>query len=780
MIPDDQFSAALDRSLAMGDVRSALADPDVYVDRAFVREQLVRRKADIESQIGSAHRELFEAIRDVGEREAQRLAARSPPAHREWSKPLLYWVLGLSVFPGMGALKQEWASLVQLDYFSWSHGIVLAIAAVVLPIIVADRRWKTRLAAIIAEQANDPVLAASQGRADLAAKRLEQAIDQAVTRTTFEIVGESGLPFHQRLLMTVADGARTDLPLKASSPRGLSETVGQGHEVPTAERHELLHLMQTLPGASIGLSGPRGAGKSTLLRSLTESNLRLREREAVAVYTAAPVEYEARDFLLHIFATLCRRVLATHGAGPAPPREADPGEGSLLTKASGRALRSYLLLFGTMACVVSAFVGALDLKPGPLLLFGIMALLLWLTLAIPESFRRARAELEQEIGVPAATRKVILRSIWRMLRRRRVRQDDPELEPVENELVPLSRMHLADIRFQRSFASGWSGAIKVPLGFDLGATSSTSFAERQESLPELVERFCGYVRRVVAVHGTVVIAIDELDKLKSAAEAERLINELKSIFNITGCFYLVSVSEDALSTFERRGLGLRDAFDSAFDDIRHVGHMGLQESRNMLTRRVLSLPDPFLCLCYILSGGLPRDLIRAARDMFDLVRPGSPPMDIATVARRLLEEEARAKLRSAIAATRNIALEPETSQFILAVTELQEGRLDDPQFRDRLAALAVADRPDASKDQRSRLEAIQRELAAYLRFLAQTLALANAIATERGWKTAHKSGKIEQLAEIRRALEWNIAAASARLTKIAPRAMRPPRRRSQP
>lgn len=782
-IPAYQFLAAVDRVLEMPDVGAALADPMLQVDATFVREQVLRHKREIEGQLGSFNQEIVHARRTLVDHVSQREALRAPPWYIEvWPAIPGCGLLMLLLLAATAAAGSEFSQDIyvitwQVDYFSVGHAVVLVTAALILAGILASRRWKRRLAAISDAQDNDTIFETVRLRVAEAEQRLDQGIESAVTRTTFEIIGSSGAPFYQDLLLNAAERPGRASSLKASSPRGLSEVPGEGHEVPTAERRNLLHLLETLPGASIGLSGPRGSGKSTLLRSLTASNLRLGEREAIAIYTAAPVEYAARDFLLHIFATLCRRVLATYGAASPTPGEPHSGDGAFLGHGAARSLRASLLLFGLISLLISlaiawlnyaslpaaasgkavpspSFIAVLDIKPGPLLLFGVTALVLWLTLWLSGAFQHRATH---EGGSQPAN---WLQSMWRLFADLR-----PEPQAPESELVQITRNNLADIRFQRSFTSGWSGAIKVPVGFDLGSSNSTSLAERQESLPELVDRFSNYIRQIVTVHGTVIIAIDELDKLRSGVEAESFINELKSIFNIPRCFYLVSVSEDALSSFERRGLALRDAFDSAFDDIRYVGHMGLNECRKMLTRRVLSLPDPFLCLCYILSGGLPRDLIRAARDMFDLVRPGGPPLDIVTVAGRLLAAEADAKLRSAIAATRNIALEPQTSTFILAVTELQRGGLDDPQFRARVAGL-VARRSGDEGEQFSRLEAIQLELTAYLAFLAELLALAKMLATQQGWERAHSSGKIEQLAEIRRSLESNIAAASARLTKI--------------
>lgn len=110
--------------------------------------------------------------------------------------------------------------------------------------------------------------------------------------------------------------------------------------------------------------------------------------------------------------------------------------------------------------------------------------------------------------------------------------------------------------------------------------------------------------------GRVIIGIDELDKIGSAEEAERFINDLKAIFGISGCYFLVSVSEEAFSTFGRRALAVRATLDSAFDEIIMARPLKIAQSRDVLEQRGVSMPEPYLWLCHILSGGLPRDMIR--------------------------------------------------------------------------------------------------------------------------------------------------------------------------
>jgi hypothetical protein len=87
-----------------------------------------------------------------------------------------------------------------------------------------------------------------------------------------------------------------------------------------------------------------------------------------------------------------------------------------------------------------------------------------------------------------------------------------------------------------------------------------------------VENFRGYVRGLTERH-YLVIGIDELDKMESDQTARQFLNDIKGVFGVRNCFYLVSMSEDAMSSFERRGLPFRDVFDSSFDAIQRVAYL---------------------------------------------------------------------------------------------------------------------------------------------------------------------------------------------------------------
>lgn len=76
---------------------------------------------------------------------------------------------------------------------------------------------------------------------------------------------------------------------------------------------------------------------------------------------------------------------------------------------------------------------------------------------------------------------------------------------------------------------------------------------------------------------------------------------------------IVSVSHDALYRFLLRGLPARDVFDSAFDEIIQIALLDAAESVEVLKKRAVGFPTSWALTCYMLSGGLPRDLLRYGR-----------------------------------------------------------------------------------------------------------------------------------------------------------------------
>nr|CEL22645.1 hypothetical protein [Kibdelosporangium sp. MJ126-NF4]CTQ89786.1 hypothetical protein [Kibdelosporangium sp. MJ126-NF4] len=96
-------------------------------------------------------------------------------------------------------------------------------------------------------------------------------------------------------------------------------------------------------------------------------------------------------------------------------------------------------------------------------------------------------------------------------------------------------------------------------------------------------------------------------------------------------------------TFERTGLGIRDAFDSAFDEIVPVDYLDLADSLELLHTRVIGIPEPFGFLCHCLSGGLPRELIRSLRRVAEH-RRDRKPTSLSVICRKLVLDDLAARV----------------------------------------------------------------------------------------------------------------------------------------
>jgi len=211
-------------------------------------------------------------------------------------------------------------------------------------------------------------------------------------------------------------------------------------------------------------------------------------------------------------------------------------------------------------------------------------------------------------------------------------------------LVELAMDSLIAIRFQQTISSDWSGTISlgggnIPVGLQSQWTQGASWARQPQTYPELVGRFREFATSITQRY-RVVIGIDELDKLESGVKAERFLNDIKGIFGIRECYFLVSVSEDAAASFDRRGLPFRDVFDTCFDSVITVSYLNHAAAKQLLYGRVIGWPMPFIALCHVLSGGLARDLVRIARTV---IRGPQPEVLLAETAQRLCMEEARAR-----------------------------------------------------------------------------------------------------------------------------------------
>ncbi|MCK4827158.1 hypothetical protein KA005_66115, partial [bacterium] len=149
---------------------------------------------------------------------------------------------------------------------------------------------------------------------------------------------------------------------------------------------------------------------------------------------------------------------------------------------------------------------------------------------------------------------------------------------------------------------------------------------RPLSLPGLTAAYLTYINRILEVFPEkIIICIDELDKVSDVEHVRFILREIKGALYSRGCFYLLSVSEDAISAYERRFVGERDIFESTFDEVLSIDKLNLNACIEIIHKRLQDTsyngrkPVPSIELAItiagVLSSGIPRDLIRNLREI---------------------------------------------------------------------------------------------------------------------------------------------------------------------
>ena len=472
--------------------------------------------------------------------------------------------------------EQRWANDARVLALSL---FLLSLVAVTYGFLFFVRRRRESLSRLT--QSIDADLGAKFSVADV-------YLTRSVQQNLRAIINEASRPFFQNSLVVTTKDHQTSPNVRITSGAGLSQARDASHEIATPAKRRLLRTLEILPGGSIGLAGARGVGKSSLLSSLCKTDAcKIKGRTALSVYASAPVEYDARDFILYLYAETCRRVLRAFGK---PNRERDP----LGPLKDARIPTRTLAIIGTLM----ASLGTL--------------LLIWAAILIATHRLFRTPMYAQLLFASVFVLLVGAYSLFFFLFNRR--SERRRLDAEESPLVGAARLALRDIRFQISYSYGWSGSLKAVPGVETGIQAATQLAQAQKTLPEIVSEYRDFLQLVTSSFGPVVIGIDELDKMTSDETAQQFLNEIKVVFDVPECFYLVTISENAITAFERRGLPFRDAFDSAFDDVHYVRFSELCGLRSAPCSTCgLHYHKNYLYLAHALGAGLPRDVIRVTR-----------------------------------------------------------------------------------------------------------------------------------------------------------------------
>jgi hypothetical protein len=519
-----------------------------------------------------------------------------------------------------------------------------------------------------------------------------------IGRTRDELAREVIGPFIREQINRILDDQEHPAVMRVTSAPGLADLSDRERLLITETMHALGQSSKDMSSGSIGVSGPRGVGKTTLLKYLCDPSFEVATgnrdgsltSQDLRLIVSAPVNYDAREFILHVFSRLCEEVLVSQ------PRR----RSSQILLIGGRLVRRLLPILVALSVIFDLVI-------------------LTLSLLRPSSYPSAwaRAPVTALVGIVLA---LVLLSWWLWMIRTSRR-----LPETKRKLNDEARYWLTRVKYLQSFTSGSSGSMGMPTGFQIGMTATHQLSEIPMTLPELVDALRDFATRIIfqrrqhfrswsdniqqiyderlarakiletraslvkwlaksferyrlldnwyslatsvsevmwndavrireGLEGLtqapdlgprIVIGIDEVDKI-DADSARRFLNDIKAIFAIPNCLYLVSVSDEALEIYEQRILLGRTAFDSAFDEIIRVRPLNFDSCRRLLRRRIAGIPGSMIAFCQVISGGLPRDMIRTVRSVLDSSAHGQTA--ITEIAMDVITSEINALKRTCI------------------------------------------------------------------------------------------------------------------------------------
>lgn len=357
----------------------------------------------------------------------------------------------------------------------------------------------------------------------------------------------------------------------------LSSKSSDEQYVATAAHAQVSLALTRSGGSTIGLSGPRGAGKTELAHQICRS----RGGDQISVWMWAPVAYEPRVFLLGLLRRLCDEL--------APPSASVSGADDwrrLRFRRRNLTIASFLLSAVLMVMGLGLIYGSrtgFDLRASK----SVQGMLLVVagTVAGPLSLWAVRFSVAGRYRLVAD---VASRGSEEALRLRR----------------------------RIDFTEKTGSAVEIGASISVvtaGGKTSSENTETPLTDLDLVDGIRTLVGAIDEQELRVVIAIDEVDKIHEPDQAAKFLNELKVLFPIKGCSFLISISDQAWARFAQRGLPFRDAFDSSFDEVVRVEPFSYLEAREMLIARDAAVTSAQALVVFALSGGLPREMLRTAR-----------------------------------------------------------------------------------------------------------------------------------------------------------------------
>jgi hypothetical protein len=475
------------------------------------------------------------------------------------------------------------------------------------------------------------------------------------------IVGLLGRVFG-RNIMAVTFGSES---LLRDSNNALTDQAQPAAEWGLVGRAGLLERLQQLSvrkSGTIGLVGRRGIGKTRILRELLQKYSRM---EAIPVWLDCPSAMSQEDFVQSISERLVD-VLEKRFA-----RFADiPNYGRrMLDKKVVRSLSCCLgilvVAYGFAVASLKEQTPAIVLASFLLAALGCCIFLVRISTSVASSRGLQRslasksAVFEWKLGYDA---------IVRMTERLRARRSNPGQNDrtrrwlstpatiavtflVTTALLVIAVLSNDTVQFLAVFIALGSVAGLIyyvyrvvmaddPVTEHDGSVVSFTYIFRQFVL-EISQRIRGgALGPTAAANSTIlVVFIDELDKIVDREELKNFIRVIKSVFDIEGTRFFLSISQDAYRDLVLGSALGKNEFDSSFDHIELIGPMDFKTARELAKSYLVAVksaivPDDVLDMVAVLGKGVPRDILRRCDTVKLLTEQG-----VSDISDKLLQSE---------------------------------------------------------------------------------------------------------------------------------------------
>lgn len=118
-------------------------------------------------------------------------------------------------------------------------------------------------------------------------------------------------------------------------------------------------------------------------------------------------------------------------------------------------------------------------------------------------------------------------------------------------------------------------------------------------------------------HGRIVVCIDELDKIVDYDDLRNALRRIKTVFEVEGCYYIMSLAEDAMRRLYLGAVDGKTEVDSALDHVVELMPLGSIDMFRVVTHYLSSIGEKEVDekvrkTIVALSFGISRDALRVA------------------------------------------------------------------------------------------------------------------------------------------------------------------------